>query len=182
THSFQDEQPVKAVLDPYNPTGSTSHVNFNTSREDRWETDARRCHINWVILDSDWEAEFCRVAESHPQVKAYVKNHNLGLEVPYRYGSETRTYIPDFIVLVDDGRGDDLLNLIVEIKGFRGEDAKDKKATMDTYWVPGVNNHGQYGRWAFAEFTEVYEIQSNFEERVKTEFEQMINQIGLVRT
>ncbi|MDP6355374.1 MAG: DEAD/DEAH box helicase family protein [Planctomycetota bacterium] len=182
TRSFQDEQPVKAVLDPYNPTGSTSHVNFNTSREDRWETDARRCHINWVILDSDWEAEFCRVAESHPQVKAYVKNHNLGLEVPYRYGSETRTYIPDFIVLVDDGRGDDLLNLIVEIKGFRGEDAKDKKATMDTYWVPGVNNHGQYGRWAFAEFTEVYEIQSNFEERVKTEFEQMINQIGLVRT
>jgi hypothetical protein len=33
------------------------------------------------------------VAESHPQVKAYVKNHNLGLEVPYRYGSETRRYL-----------------------------------------------------------------------------------------
>ena len=54
------------------------------------------------MLDSDWEAEFCRVAESHPQVKAYVKNHNLGLEVPYRYGSETRRYLPDFIVLVDE--------------------------------------------------------------------------------
>jgi type III restriction enzyme len=63
-------------------------VKFNTSRTDRWQTDARRCHINWVILDSDWEAEFCRVAESHPRVKAYVKNHNLGLEVPYRYGSK----------------------------------------------------------------------------------------------
>ena len=74
--------PIKALLDPYNPTGSTSHVSFNTSKTDRWETDARRCHINWVILDSDWEAEFCRVAESHPQVRAYVKNHNLGLEVP----------------------------------------------------------------------------------------------------
>jgi hypothetical protein len=47
---------------------------------DRWQTDPRRCHINWVILDSDWEAEFCRVAESHPQVRAYVKNHNLGLK------------------------------------------------------------------------------------------------------
>ena len=66
----------------------------------------RRCHVNWVVLDSDWEAEFCRVAESHPQVRAYVKNHNLGLEVPYRYGSETRKYLPDFIVLVDDGHGD----------------------------------------------------------------------------
>jgi type III restriction enzyme len=165
------------VLDPYNPTGSTIHVNFNTSKKDRWETDARRCHINWVILDSDWEAEFCRVAESHPQVKAYVKNHNLGLEVPYRYGSEMRTYLPDFIVLVDDGQGDDdPLHLIVEIKGYRREDAKEKKATMETYWVPGVNNLGQYGRWAFAEFTEVYQIESDFEARVEAEVNKMIDE------
>ncbi len=46
-------RPVKAVLDPYNPVGSTAHVNFNTSKTSRYETDARRCHINWVILDSD---------------------------------------------------------------------------------------------------------------------------------
>ena len=32
----------------------------------------------------------------------YVKNHGLGLEVPYVYGSEKRTYIPDFIVKIDD--------------------------------------------------------------------------------
>jgi type III restriction enzyme len=54
------------------------------------------------------------------------------------------------------------LNLIVEIKGYRREDAKVKKATMETYWVPGVNNLGQYGRWAFAEFTEVYKIEAEF--------------------
>ena len=88
TRAFVGQRPIMAVLDPYNPTGSTIHVNFNTSKTDRWETDARRCHINWVILDSDWEGEFCRVAESHPRVRAYVKNHNLGLEVPYRFGSE----------------------------------------------------------------------------------------------
>ena len=168
--------PVKVVLDPYNPTGSTKHVRFTTSRTTRWETDSRRCHVNWVILDSDWEAEFCRVAESHPRVKAYVKNHNLGLEVPYRYGSEARTYIPDFIVLVDDGHGqDDYLHLIVEIKGYRGEDAIAKKAAMDTYWVPGVNNHGRYGRWAFAEFTDVYEIQADFEAKVESAFNEMID-------
>ncbi len=175
TVSMGDGRPIKAVLDPYNPTGSTIHVNFNTSKESRWETDASRCHINWVVLDSDWEAELCRVAESHPKVKAYAKNHNLGLEVPYRYGSEMRTYIPDFIVRVDDGHGDeDLLNLVVEIKGYRGEDAKDKKNTMEAYWIPGVNNHGTYGRWAFAEFTDVYEIQSDFESRVESEFNKMI--------
>lgn len=177
TRAEMGERPVKAVLDPYNPVGSTAHVSFSTSKTDRWETDSRRCHINWVILDSDWEAEFCRVAESHPCVKAYVKNHNLGLEVPYRYGSETRTYLPDFIVLVVDGKGeDDLLHLIVEIKGYRGEDAKEKKSTMETYWVPGVNRHGNYGRWAFAEFTDVYEIESDFKAKVEAEFNKMIEE------
>ena len=174
TRSFIDDRPVKAVLDPYNPTGSTMHVNFNTSKAHRWETDARRCHINWVILDSDWEAEFCRVAESHPAVRAYVKNHNLGLEVPYRYGSTPRTYIPDFIVLINDGH-DDPLHLIVGIKGYRGEDAKEKKSTMETYWIPGVNRHGQYGRWAFAEFTEVYQIEADFQATLEARFDQLIN-------
>ncbi|MFZ1463659.1 MAG: DEAD/DEAH box helicase family protein [Anaerolineae bacterium] len=175
TRAFQGERPIKAVLDSYNPTGSTLHVNFNTSKMNRWQTDPRRCHVNWVILDSDWEAEFCRVAESHPRVRAYVKNHNLGLEVPYRYGSETRRYIPDFIVLVDDGRGDDdLLHLIVEIKGYRREDAKEKKSTMETYWAPGVNHLGVYGRWAFAEFTEVYQIQADFAAKIENEFNKML--------
>ncbi len=166
TRSLLGARPIKAVLDPYNPTGSTMHVSFNTSKRNRWQTDARRCQINWIILDSDWEAEFCRVAESHPRVKAYVKNHNLGLEVPYRYGSAMRNYRPDFIVLVDDGH-DDPLHLIVEIKGYRREDAKEKKATMETYWAPGVNNLGEYGRWAFAEFTEVFEIESEFNKMIE---------------
>jgi type III restriction enzyme len=173
--AFIGQRPIKAVLDPYNPTGSTIHVNFNTSKLTRWETDSRRCHLNWVILDSDWEAEFCRVAESHPRVRAYVKNHNLGLEVPYRYGSEQRKYLPDFVVLVDDGHGaDDPLHLVVEIKGYRREDAKEKKATMETYWVPGVNNLGSYGRWAFAEFADVYQIEANFKATVESAFDRLI--------
>jgi type III restriction enzyme len=175
TRAFLGERPIKALLDPYNPTGSTAHVRFNTSRLDRWETSARSCHINWVVLDSDWEAEFCRVAESHPQVRAYVKNHNLGLEVPYRYGSENRKYLPDFIVLVDDGRGPaDFLHLVIEIKGYRREDAKEKKSTMETYWIPGVNHVGKFGRWAFAEFTEIYAIESDFAAKVKDAFDEMI--------
>jgi type III restriction enzyme len=159
---FEGEQPVLAVLDPYNPTGSSQYVNFYTSKASRWQTDSRKCQINWVALDSDWEAEFCRVAEAHPQVRAYVKNQGLGLEVPYRWGSHMKKYIPDFIVHVDDGR-DDPLKLVVEIKGYRGEDAKEKKATMETYWVRGVNNLGTYGRWAFIELTQVFQMESEFE-------------------
>lgn len=50
----------------------------------------------------------------------------------------------------------DPLNLIVEIKGYCREDARSKKEAMETRWVPGVNNLGSYGRWAFAELTEVF--------------------------
>ena len=168
TRRHEDERPIKAVLDAFNPTGSTRHVNFYTSKTTRWQTDARRCHINWVVCDSDWEAEFCRVVEAHSRVRAYVKNHALGFEVPYKFGSVARRYRPDFIVLVDDGnREDDLLRLVIEIKGYRGENAKEKKAAMDTYWVPGVNNLGVFGRWAFAEFTDVYEIEENFRQTIE---------------
>ena len=174
--TLADSRPIQAVLDPYNSVGSTAHVNFNTSKTERWETSARHCQLNWVILDSDWEAEFCRVAEGHLRVKAYVKNHNLGLEVPYRFGADMRQYRPDFIVRLDDGHGDDdLLNLIVEIKGFRGEDAKVKKETMDVYWVPGVNHLGTHGRWAFAEFTDVYQMQHDFAQKVASAFENMLS-------
>ena len=173
TRSHQGENPVKAILDPYNPAGSTRFVRFSTSKPTRWQTDSRRCHVNWAVCDGDWEAEFCRVVEKHPQVRAYVKNQGLGLEVPYRMGSASRRYLPDFILLVDDGRVDDQgqpdpLRLVVEIKGFRGEDAKVKKSTMDTYWVPGVNRLRSFGRWAFAEFTDVYALQDDLESEITT--------------
>jgi type III restriction enzyme len=172
------ETRIKALLDPYNPTGSTSFVNFLTSKTDRWQTRADRCHINWVILDSDWEAEFCRVAESHPRVRAYAKNHNLWFEVPYRFCSESRIYRPDFIVLVDDGHGeDDLLHLVVEIKGYRREDAKAKAEAMRAYWIPGVNNSGKFGRWDFAEFTEVFAMEADFAAKIEAQFNSMIDKV-----
>jgi type III restriction enzyme len=179
TRAHSAESPIKAVLDPYNPTGSTRFVNFNTSKTSRWRTDPRKCHVNWVILDSDWEAEFCRIAEGHPLVRAYVKNHSLGFEVPYRFGSLVRRYRPDFILRIDDGRGDDdLLNLIVEVKGFRGEDSKDKKSTMETYWIPGVNHRGDYGRWAFVELTDVWTMESGFAAKLEEQFRGVVDQLA----
>ena len=177
TETLVGERPVKAILDAYNPTGSTLHVNFTTSKATRWQTDPRRCHINWVICDSDWEAEFCRVVEAHPRVVAYVKNQGLGLEVPYLMGSTPRKYIPDFIVQIDDGH-DDPLNLIVEIKGYRGEDAKEKANAMRAYWAPGVNNLGKFGRWDFAEFTEVYEIDTEFDRLLKRQSARLLAKLG----
>ena len=168
-------RPVTAVLDPYNPEGSTRHVRFTTSKRTRWRTDARRCHVDWAVCDSGWEAEFCRVAEAHPRVRAYVKNHGLGLETPYRFGAEQRRYLPDFVLLVDDGRGpDDLLRLVVEVKGYRREDAKEKKAAMETYWVPAVNRLGAYGRWTFRELTSVHGMETDLDAAVTAAFERTL--------
>ena len=151
---------VKAILDPYTPQGSSRFVNFATSKP-LYTTNPARCHVNHVVLDSDWEAEFAQVAEAHNQVISYVKNQGMQFEVPYRDGTRQRRYWPDYLVRVDDGR-DDPLNLVVEIKGFRDIDAQIKAETMRKLWVPGVNNLGVAGRWAFAEFTDVYEISAGF--------------------
>lgn len=61
---------------------------------------------------------------------------------------------------------------------YRREDAKDKKITMETYWIPGVNNSGKFGRWAFAEFTEVYAIESDFAAKVEAEFNRIIDKVA----
>jgi type III restriction enzyme len=90
-----------------------------------------------------------------------------------------RHYRPDFIVLVDDGRGpDDLLHLVIETKGYRREDAKDKKLTMETYWVPGVNYLRSHGRWAFAELTDVYQMEDDFAAKVAQEFERVVSEVS----
>lgn len=77
-------------------------------------------------------------------------------------GAEVRRYLPDFIVRIDDGKADPL-NLIVEIKGFRGEDARAKADTMRGFWVPGVNNLERFGRWDFVEFRDGYSMKADFE-------------------
>jgi len=173
-----EDRIVRALLDPYNPTGSTAHVRFNTSRPERWDTKGPppKNHVNWVMLDSDWEAELCRIVEAHPKVVAYTKNHSLGLEVPYRHESEARRYLPDFIVRVNDGYGsDDLLNLVVEVKGYRREDAKMKKLTMNSYWIPGVNQLKSYGRWAFVEFDDVYAMEADFKSKLEAQFSKLVS-------
>jgi hypothetical protein len=66
----------------------------------------------------------------------------------------------------------------VEIKGYRREDAKEKKAAMDTCWVPGVNNLRTLGRWGFAELTEIYQIDADFRAKVERAFNEMIERAG----
>ena len=43
--------------------------------------------------------------------------------------------------------------------------------------MPGVNRFGSHRRQAFAEFTEVYQIEADFQKEVETGFSNMINRI-----
>ncbi len=145
---------VRVVVDNFMPTGSTSRVNFRISRNAKilHPTAPARCPVNYAVCDSSWEDILCGVLEAHPKTLSYVKNCNLGFDVPYVLGAESRTYLPDFIVLVDDGHGAaDPLHLVVEVKGYRYADANIKKQTMEEMWIPGVNAEKRFGRWAFVE-------------------------------
>lgn len=176
TETNKDQQLVKAVLNPYNLEGSSIHVNFTTSNPRRYEASEHKSHINYVIGDSDWELDMAEALENCPRVLAYVKNHSLGFEVPYLLGSEPRKYRPDFLVKVDDGVPGDLLNLIIEVKGYRGEASIEKANAMKAFWVPGVNNLKKFGRWAFVEFqSDVFHGKSSLQEaldNVMTSFAQ----------
>jgi type III restriction enzyme len=68
TSASVGDRPIKALFDPYNPEGSTRYVNFTTSKKNRWQTDPGKSHVNWAVLDSDWEGEMVRVIEQHPRV------------------------------------------------------------------------------------------------------------------
>ena len=154
---------VVAVLDPYNPSGSTRHVNFITTKE-CWKTGAQppRSQISHVVKDSSWEVALAQALEGHPRVLAYAKNQALGFEIPYLDGGAMRRYLPDFLVRLDAGEGVEPLHLVLEMKGQRDESDKAKAQTARDMWVPGVNALGGYGRWAFAEFTDPYTTEGEF--------------------
>jgi type III restriction enzyme len=152
------EEALRPILDAYNRDGSTRHVGFMTSKAELVETRADKCQINYVVYDEEWEAAFVQAVQDMPEVLAYAKNHNLGFEIPYVMDGAERKYRPDFIVRWNDGDPADPLNIVVEIKGFRGFDAQRKADTAQRFWCQAVNNHGGFGRWAFLEIRDPHGV------------------------
>ncbi len=152
---------LKPILHPYDTIGSTRYVDFDTTRP-VFATCADKCHVSHVVADTDsWEQKMAEALENMPEVIRYVKNHNLGFTIPYTLNGEEKNYIPDFIACIDDGCGpDDLLNLIVEVTGEKKKDKAAKVSTARALWVPAVNNHGGFGRWAFIEVADPWDAQN----------------------
>jgi len=156
--SNEGEAVLKPILRPYDTIGSTRYVDFDTTRP-VYATRADKCHVSHVVADTDsWEQKLAQTLEEMDEVVRYVKNHNLGFTIPYSFGGEAKNYVPDFIACLDDGHGpDDLLNLLIEVTGEKKKDKAAKVATARTLWVPAVNNHGGFGRWAFIEIADPWD-------------------------
>jgi len=159
---------LKPILRPYDTLSATRYVDFDTTRP-VYATKADKCHVSHVVADTEsWEQKLAQTLEDMPEVVRYVKNDHLGFTIPYTLGGEERQYLVDFIACIDDDHGpDDLLNLLVEITGEKKKDKAAKVATARTLWVPAVNNHGGFGRWAFAEISDPWDAQKTIRAALK---------------
>lgn len=96
-----NKEQIKAILNYYNPSGSTKYVFGATSKE---VYPTKKSHVNYVVADTDsWEQIAAKTLEELPEVKSYVKNHFLDFKIPYLVGAIEHMYVPDFIAVVMTG-------------------------------------------------------------------------------
>jgi type III restriction enzyme len=136
-------------------------VDFDTAR-DVYRTRSDKSHISHVVLDSGWEAKLAEIFDNEmDEVIHYAKNFQLGFIIPYTFNGEEKSYFTDYLIHVDDGHGaDDYLNLILEVSGEARKDKATKVATTRNLWVPAINNHGGFGRWAFLEIVDPWDAKN----------------------
>ncbi len=142
---------IRPVFNYYNKFSSTKYVNGNTVKE---VYPTEKSHINYVVMDSDWEGICAKTLEEIETIECYVKNQFLGFAIPYTKDGADRQYFPDFIVRVKS-RHSPLItkNLIIEISGM-SKDKAEKKWFVENRWIPAVNalkDKYEYPEWHFIE-------------------------------
>ncbi len=152
------EKTLMPILRPYDTEGSTRYVDFDTIRP-VWPTKPDKCHVSHVVADTtSWEQKMASSLEDMEEVICYVKNQGLGFAIPYTMNGEEKNYIPDFIAKVK--QSGDILNLILEVSGQKRKDKEIKVSTAQTLWIPAINNHGGFGKWAFLEIKDPWDAKN----------------------
>ncbi len=130
------------VFDKEHPIRSTSDVRtWWTSKPCE---DFRNSHINFTVVDSNWEYLEAKTISESTAVESFVKNDHLGFTVLYNYQRVIRRYFPDFIIKLKNGG-----HLILETKGQDSEQDKTKRAFLNE-WCRAMNQHGGFGKWSCA--------------------------------
>ncbi|NBJ14764.1 MAG: type III restriction endonuclease subunit R [Dehalobacter sp. 4CP] len=132
TPVFDKEHPIRSTDDVR--TWWTSKPCENLSRS----------HINFTVIDSDWELLEARKINESGKVVSFVKNDHLGFAILYNYQGVIRKYYPDFIIKLTNGT-----HLVLETKGQDNEQNRTKRAFLDE-WCSAVNQHGGFGKWQWA--------------------------------
>lgn len=162
------EEYIRPVFNYYNRFGSSKYVNGNSSKE---VYATNKSHVNYVVMDSEWEGIAAKTLEEIPQVNTYVKNHFLGFAIPYNKDGKDKNYFTDFIARVKNKNGEEV-NLMIEISGM-SKDKAEKKWFVENRWIPAVNavqEKYELGSWHFIEI-------ANDIRNIKT---QLIEKIGSI--
>lgn len=162
------EKKILPVLAQFDKVGSTRYVDFLTTKP---VTETVKSHVNYVVADTEeWEQGVAKKLERMPEVLAYVKNQNLGFTIPYEYRGTNHAYIPDFIarIVTPD---QETINLLIEVTGKKDDKKVLKTKTARDLWVPAVNNHGEFGTWAFLEVQDIHETEQLIRAGIERGFE-----------
>lgn len=162
-----DKEVISAVLNYYNPEGSTVHV-FRPTNKTVYPT--KKSHVNYVVTEENgWQQIAADTLDSMDNVVAWVRNSYLGFRVPYTVGDENREYQPSLIVKVKL-HDESTLNLIVECLDFDGDNTGNKAAKrhyVKDYWIPAANNQKKYGQWDLLEVRNIDNLETLINEKIK---------------
>lgn len=158
---------IRPVFNYYNKFSSTKYVNGNTVK-DVYAT--QKSHVNYVVMDSDWEGICAKTLEEIETVESYVKNQFLGFAIPYVKDGKDRLYFPDFIVRIKTNpQSLTTKNLIIEISGM-SKDKAEKKWFVENRWIPAVNalkDKYEYPEWHFIEIAnDIRDIKNQLMEKI----------------
>ena len=103
----------------------------------------KKTHANMSVYDSGWERTTGDELDRNDKVVSWMKNYTDGFIIYYQYKGVTQRYIPDFIIVLNNG-----IKLVLEIKGRDDEQNKAKREGLNR-WVKCVNNNGKYGIWGW---------------------------------
>jgi type III restriction enzyme len=101
----------------------------------------KKSHISHCVFDSTWEDTEAYRIENNPHVCAFAKNDHVGFGILYTYSGVTRTYYPDFLIKLDNGK-----TLVLETKGQNSPLTEAKRRAL-AQWTEAVNTLKEYGHW-----------------------------------
>lgn len=163
-----DQKKVLPILAQFDKIGSTRYVDFLTVKP---VSETVKSHVNYVVADTEeWEQGVAKRLEGMKEVISYVKNQNMGFTIPYEHTGVEHAYVPDFIARLDIGEAEPL-NLIIEVTGKKDDKKALKTKTARELWVPAVNNHGEFGKWAFLEIQDIHETEGLIRAGIQNGFE-----------